>query len=210
MFCTNVLPSDGTPERFSVCAFAVGWQFDASLQLQEAVGRQQLTDGDERLEDRHALAEAWVSLPVGSRTSAAALTMVPRFERVKERVLDRDRDVAEPVLPGVRTVLLHGQWHRELDLAARAEPSLVEQHVVEGRGVAAADRRRQEGLVFREGLFGDEGARQVELSTRPGALGAEAAHVVDRSTDLVLGQHLAERRHPAIEGAHGSALVRDR
>ncbi len=155
------------------------------------------------------LPRPWVSLPVGSRTSPAALTIVPRLERVEEGVLHRNGDVSEPSLPFARGAFLKGEGHDHFELTARAETPLVEQHVLEGGFIAARDRRRQDRLVFGKRLLGDEGAREVQLAARPRAVGAQVADVSDRLFDLLVREHLAKCRHPAIERADRPALVRD-
>ena len=95
-------------------------------------------------------------------------------------------------------------------LPAPADSMLVEELAADGRVVPATKRRRYDSLVFRKGLFGDEGARHVEVATRPSPLSAEAANMLDQLADLLVRQLVPEGRHHRIERADGAAPVDDR
>ena len=49
-------------------------------------------------------------------------------------------------------------------------------------------------LVFGEGFFGDDGARQVEFAARPVGSGAEGAQVGDDVVDLVVDEQISRTR----------------
>ena len=136
------------------------------------------------------LPRPWVSLPVGSRTSPAALTIGAGLERVEGACFTATASL-QPSLPFARGAFLKGEGHGRLELTARPETPLVERHVLEGGFIAARDPRRTDRLVFGRRLLGDEGAREVQLAARPRAVGAQATDVSDRLFDLLVREHLA-------------------
>jgi hypothetical protein len=90
------------------------------------------------------------------------------------------------------------------------EPALVQELVGHGAATGRIDRRREHRLVLRERLLGAQRPRQVQLAARPGAARAERSHIRQDVVDLLRREHAAERRHPAIERAHGAAALDDR
>ena len=205
----KVLPTAVRQNASRSGALAVGRQLHAGLKLEESIGRQDLAESDERLEDRDAAAEADALLAGRQHHLADDAEDVSAVEAVEQRVLDRERHVAEAALPSASAVLLQQQRHDDLELAAGAQPLLVEELVADVSRPARATVVVKHGFVLRKRLLGDERARQVQFPARPRGICAEGTRVVEDLLQLRLRQRAAEGGHPAVERAGRPAIVHD-
>jgi len=127
-----------------------------------------------------------------------------------QHALVGDGQVAQPALPAPLRAVVGGQRDDQFQLVPGPEPFLVDDFAADAARTLQGHRGHHQQFVLGEGLFRDQGLREVELPRRPGPFLAEGADMVQDKPDLRLGQSLAEGGHGAVESPGGAALVDDR
>src|SRR5262245_45196835 len=78
---------------------------------------------------------------------------------------------------------------------------LIDELVGDGFRPLRGDARIPDGFAFRERLFSEERAWEVEITAGPSRIVAERPEVLDHRLNLVVRQCIAERRHVTVEPA---------
>src|SRR6266511_1929617 len=155
-------------KAFLIAPLGIDRQLETAVELQEAVGSDNLAPHRKRLDEREAVAQAELLLARRERRGGSCGEDAAAIEIVVERAPECQLHIAKPSMPrSMCAALLHCDWHRNLVLRAGANAVLIQQLVGHALRTRRHDPRRQHRLVFWKGFLGEERARQVQVATRP-------------------------------------------